>query len=145
MESREERGDKSMSAAEGHGDSQTDRSENIVERVLQLYDGSLTKLANELERLTGRKCTKQMVGNWRDRGQIPAAWVVPVYRLTRIPVDDLLERTRGRMPKPASTDTAQVLREHVDAIIADGRGQVDLEIVAELIVRVAERLHQGVR
>ena len=73
--------------------------ENIVERAV-MYGGSgrYTVLAERLEKISGQHCSKQMVWNWRQYGEIPAQWVWPVYRLTEIPVDLLLKRKPKRRP-----------------------------------------------
>jgi len=70
--------------------------DNIVERAIQLGGGSMVILAERLERLTGMKCTKQKIWNWKERGQISVDWVWAVHHLTRIPMKDLLKRPRPR-------------------------------------------------
>ena len=67
---------------------------NVVDRAIDACGGSMTVLAERLERISGQHCSKQLVWNWKQAGQIPAHWVWPVYRLTQIPVDELLARTR---------------------------------------------------
>ena len=70
--------------------------ENIVERAVMYGGGSYTVLAERLEKISGQHCSKQMVWNWRLRGEIPAHWIWPVYRITEIPVDLLLRRKPKR-------------------------------------------------
>ena len=70
--------------------------ENIVERAVMYGGGSYTVLAERLEKISGQFCSKQMVWNWRLRGEIPAHWVWPVYRITQISPDILLQRKYRR-------------------------------------------------
>jgi len=69
---------------------------NIVDRAIDACGGSMTILAERLERVSGQKCTKQKVWNWKERGQIPAEWVVHVHSVTRISLKELLSRSRPR-------------------------------------------------
>lgn len=68
----------------------TREEKNAVERALQQYDESPTKLAAALAKATGRKVTRQMVGEWRVRGNFPRYLVLEVHLLTKIPVAELM-------------------------------------------------------
>lgn len=89
-------GKKMTAAAVLEGGFGVSEQPNIVDRAVDACGGSMTILAERLERVSGMKCTKQKIWNWRERGQIPADWALHVHSVTRIPLKELLTRTRPR-------------------------------------------------
>ena len=55
-------------------------------RACKPYKFDKTWLAMEVERITGRTCTRQAVWNWCKQGHIPNDRVRAVHRITGVPV-----------------------------------------------------------
>lgn len=69
--------------------------ETIVDKVLLgHFKGNMSLMARELTKLSNGDdyVSRATVNGWANRGQFPAAWVVPIHKLTGVPVEELLAR-----------------------------------------------------
>lgn len=64
---------------------------NLVDRAIEDHaHGSPSLFARKLSVYAGREISKQMVINWRRRGQISREMIMPFHKLTRIALSELL-------------------------------------------------------
>jgi len=76
------------------------RGANVVERAIAWADGSPMELGRRLSLVVGFEVTKQRVHGWRMREKFPPEFIMPVHRLTAIPMEDLL----SAKPRPLYDD-----------------------------------------
>lgn len=65
---------------------------NIVDRaIVEFGDDSITAFARRISEVAGYEVSKQTVANWRRRGQFSRDIILPVHKLTRIPITELID------------------------------------------------------
>lgn len=74
-----------------------DTEKSVVDRVVDDFcEGNKSELARQLTLRTKKYVSRQQVHGWIERGQFPPEWIDAVHAWTRIPLRDLLHRTRPR-------------------------------------------------
>ena len=69
----------------------------VVDRVIaEFCEGNLSEMARQLTLRTQRYVSRQQVHGWVTRGQFPPEWIEDIHAWTKIPVRDLLHRSRPR-------------------------------------------------